>query len=495
MVQRSYSRREALKLAGGTLLAATQMSRPGVAAQDDAGRGLVVGHVLAAKSGMEVLAAGGNAVDAAVAAGLAAGVSSVQMCGIGGYGGHLVIALPGGKKVTAIDFNTAAPAAARPEMFPLDEHGSVEGEINTFGWLAAGVPGTLAGLQLALDRYGTRPLRTVMQPALRLARDGFEVSPSFAAATREYRAHLVKDDASARLLLRDGKPLERGMTFRNPELADLLETLAKRNSVDSFYRGDIGKQIAREFQKNGGLVTADDLAAYQAREVETLALDWRGHSIHTAPLTAGGLTVLQALSALKAMGWAKQAADDPATTHAMLETLRIAWNDRLTLLGDPSKVDVPIARLLSEDYARQTAEKVEKAVMDEKLIAGTTDGRSAHGTVHLSAVDGQGMMVALTLTHGGSFGACVTVDGLGLILGHGMSRFDPRTGKSNSPGPGKRPLHNMCPCVVLRDGQPLVLSRRGRRPADPKRGFQRARSPCRSRHFARRRRGRPAPPH
>ena len=157
---------------------------------------------------MEVLAAGGNAVDAAVAAGLAAGVSSVQMCGIGGYGGHLVIALPGGKKVTAIDFNTAAPAAARPEMFPLDEHGSVEGEINTFGWLAAGVPGTLAGLQLALDRYGTRPLRTVMQPALRLARDGFEVSPSFAAATREYRAHLVKDDASARLLLRDGKPLE-----------------------------------------------------------------------------------------------------------------------------------------------------------------------------------------------------------------------------------------------------------------------------------------------
>ncbi len=455
MQQRSYSRRDALTLAGGALLAADRLSRPGVAAPLDAGRGLVVGNVHAAKAGMEVLAEGGNAIDAAVAAGLAAGVSSVQMCGIGGYGGHLVIALSGGNKVTAIDFNTAAPAAARPEMFPLDEQGGVKGEINTFGWLAAGVPGTLAGMQLALDRYGTRPLRTVMQLALRLARDGFEVSPAFAAATKEYRVHIFRDTASARLLLRGGKPLERGMTFRNPELADLLETLAKRNSVDSFYRGDIGKQIAREFRKNGGLVTADDLAAYQAREVETLKLDWHGHSIHTAPLTAGGLTVLQALSALKAMGWEKQPADDPATAQAMLETLRIAWNDRLTLLGDPSKIDVPIARLLSDDYARQTAERVEKAVTEQKPITGTTDGRSSHGTVHLSAVDGQGMMVALTLTHGNSFGACVTVDGLGLILGQGMSRFDPRPGKPNSPGPGKRPLHNMCPCVVLRDGQPL----------------------------------------
>jgi gamma-glutamyltranspeptidase/glutathione hydrolase len=455
MQQQSYSRRDALKLAGGTMVAAAGLSHPGVAATEEAGRGLVVGEVHAAKAGMEVLAEGGNAVDAAVAAGLAAGVSSVQMCGIGGYGGHLVIALAGGKKVTAIDFNTAAPAAARPEMFPLNEQGGVKGEVNEYGWLASGVPGTLAGLQLALDRYGTWPLRRVMQPALRLARDGFEVGPGFAAATREYRAHLLNDAASARLLLRDGKPLERGTTFRNPELADLLETLAKRNSVDSFYRGDFCKQIEREFQKHGGLVTADDLAAYQAREVKPLALDWNGHSIHTAPLTAGGLTVLQALSTLKAMEWENHAVDDPAAAQEMLETLRIAWNDRLTLLGDPSKVEVPIARLLSDDYARRSAERTEEAVKDQKPIAAATDRRCAHGTVHLSAVDSQGMMVALTLTHGNSFGACVTVDGLGLILGQGMSRFDPRPGKPNSVGPGKRPLHNMCPCVVLRDGKPL----------------------------------------
>lgn len=454
MTQQTYSRRDALKLAAGTMLVTGALSRSVAAAPPDAGRGLVVGDVHAAKAGMDVLAEEGNAVDATVAAGLAAAVSAVQQCGIGGYGGHLLIALANGKKVTAIDFNTAAPAAARPEMFPLNAEGGVKDEINRHGWLAAGVPGTLAGLQLALERYGTWPLQRVLQPALRLARDGFEVSPAMAAATREYRVHLVKDAASARLLLRDSKPLERGLTFRNPELADLLETLAERNSVDSFYRGDIGQRIAREFQKNGGLVTADDLAAYRAHEVESLVLDWHGHSIHTAPLTAGGLTVLQALSTLKAMDWEKQAADDPATVQAMLETLRIAWNDRLTLLGDPAKVDVPIARLMSEDYARQTAEQVEKAVMDQKPTVATTDGRSAHGTVHVSAADSQGMMAALTLTHGDSFGACVTVDGLGLILGQGMSRFDPRPGKPNSPGPGKRPLHNMCPTVVLRDGKP-----------------------------------------
>ncbi len=454
-MQCPYNRRDVLKLTGGSLLGAAMGCRITAAAQPTASRGLVVGQLHAAKAGMEVLAAGGNAVDVAVAAGLAAGVSAVQHCGIGAYGGHLVIALPGGKKVTAIDFNTAAPAAARPDMFPLDNQGRVKGEVNEYGWLAAGVPGTLAGLQLALDRYGTRSFREVVQPAIRLARDGFEIGATFAAATSEYRARLLKDPASARLLLDEGKPLHRGDTFRNPELADLLELLAKRNSVDSFYRGDIGERIAREFQKNGGLVTADDLAAYRSREVEPLVLQWRGYAIHTAPLSAGGLTVLQALSTLKALGWEKRAADDPATTQAMLEALRVAWNDRLTLLGDPVKAEVPIAWLLSQDYARQTAERVEKAVKEQKPILAASDGQSDHGTVHLSAVDDQGMMVALTLTHGDSFGACVTVPGLGLILGQGMYRFDPRPGQPNSSGPGKRPLHNMCPTVVLRDGQPL----------------------------------------
>jgi gamma-glutamyltranspeptidase/glutathione hydrolase len=455
-----YDRRDLLKQAGGILLSnvlarteVTATTEPAPPARESAGR--IVGHPEAAHVGAEVLAAGGNAVDAAVAAALVAGVVAVHQCGIGGYGGHLVLALPDGSKVAAIDFNSAAPAAARADMFPLDKDGGVKGRINQTGWLAAGVPGTLAGLQLALDHYGTQPFRKLAQPAIRLARDGFPVSKNLAAAIRAAQPRLAKDPASARLLLKNDAPLSAGSTFRNPELADLLQSLAERNSVDAFYRGAIARLIAAAFHKHGGLVTEADLAAYRAREVEPLPFRWRGYTVHTAPLTAGGLTVQEGLAILQALEWEKHPAKDAWATRARVEALRIAWDDRLRLLGDPDKVEVPVERLLSAAHARKMADRVGAALREGKMVPATTDGRSADGTIHLSSVDGHGMMVALTLTHGSHFGAQVAVDGLGLILGHGMSRFDPRPGRPNSPGPGKRPLHNMCPTVVLKDGKPM----------------------------------------
>jgi gamma-glutamyltranspeptidase/glutathione hydrolase len=447
-----------LKLAGGALLAGGVAARLNAAGDEPPPRprGVVVGQPQAARAGAEVLAAGGNAVDAAVAAALVAGVVAVHQCGIGGYGGHLVIALPGGRNVSAIDFNTAAPGAARPDMFPLTDQGTVKDDVNAHGWLAAGVPGTLAGLQLALDRHGTQPFRKLVQPAIRYARDGFPVTAVLANAIRTARGQVADDPATARLLLDNGEPLKQGSTYRNPDLADLLSSLAEQNSVEPFYRGDIARRIAAAFRKHGGLVTADDLAAYHAREVTPLRLDWRGCAIWTAPLTAGGATVLEALAVLKALAWEKMPADDPRTTQARLETLRLAWDDRLRYLGDPEKADVPLDRLLSEEHARELAARVEAAVKEKKPVPVSTDGRSQNGTIHISAAGGDGMMVALTLTHGNAFGARVTVEGLGLILGHGMSRFDPRPGRPNSPGPGKRPLHNMCPTVVLRDGRPVL---------------------------------------
>jgi gamma-glutamyltranspeptidase/glutathione hydrolase len=455
-----YDRREVLKLAGGALLG-TAAGRPGCAAATDSNhgnnsKGIVVGQSEAAQVGSEVLTAGGNAVDAVVAAALVAGVVAVQQCGIGGYGGHMVIARAGGKKVTAIDFNSAAPAAARGELFPLDDKGAVRGQINVHGWLAAGVPGTLAGLQLALDRHGSLPFDKLVQPAIRFAREGFPVNAGLATALRGAQARLRKDPASAQLLLDHGEPLRQGSTFRNPDLAALLETLAQRGSVDSFYRGDIGKRIAAAFKEHGGLVTAADLAAYRAREVEPLRLDWGHWSIRTAPLTAGGITVLQTLMILKALGWDDRPAGKPETTHAQLEALRLAWWDRLRLLGDPEKVAVPVERLLSTSYTKRLATQVDAAVKSGRAIPSAGDGRTADGTIHLSGADTRGNLVALTLTHGETFGARVTVPGFGLILGHGMSRFDPRPGHPNSPGPGKRPLHNMCPTIVLRDGQPVL---------------------------------------
>ncbi|HMC88682.1 MAG TPA: gamma-glutamyltransferase [Gemmataceae bacterium] len=451
-------RRDLLKLGGSTLLG-VWLGGTGLRAQDKPvtkSRGSITGQTQAAQVGARVLAEGGNAVDAAVAAALVAGVVAINQCGIGGYGGHLIIALPGGKKVTAIDFNSAAPAAARPDMFPLDASGKVPRGVNVHGWLAVGVPGTLAGLQLTLDRYGSQPLSKVLQPAIRYAREGFPVSPALANAIRNARGRFAKDRGSAKLFLKDGEPIPARSMFCNPDLADLLQSFAERNSVEAFYRGEIARRIAGAFKQNGGLVTEADLNAYQAREVEPLKLVWRNHTICTAPLTAGGLTVLEALTVLKAMGWENRPADDVRTTHALIEALRLAWRDRLTSLGDPEQAHkpVPIKRFLDERYARALAQQVEAAVKAGRILQTKADGRDAGGTVHLSVADSRGMLVALTLTHGESFGAQVTVDGLGLILGHGMSRFDPRPDHPNAPGPRKRPLHNMCPTVVLKDGLP-----------------------------------------
>jgi gamma-glutamyltranspeptidase/glutathione hydrolase len=465
----TYQRREVFQMAGaaalGTLLPGIPV--PGAGGQSTAtkGKGCIIGQPQAAAVGAEVLAAGGNAVDAIAAAALVAGVVDIRMCGPGGYGGHMVIALPGAKKVTAIDFNSAAPAAARPDMFPLDGKGEVKGKVNMYGWLAAGVPGTLAGIQLALDHYGTQSFAKLVQPAIRLARDGFKVDGTLSSTIQAARAQLESDPGSAKLLLKGGKPPPVGSTFRNPDLADLLQTLAERKSVESFYRGDIGRKIAAAFHKGGGLVTAADMAAYRAWEVAPLELAWNGFSIRTAPLTAGGATVLEALLILKALHWDKLSDHDPKATHAQVEALRLAWHDRVQWFGDPEKAEVPIKRLLSEPYARVLADRVAKAVKEKRPVPAETDGRKADGTIHLSAVDARGMMAAMTLTHGGTFGARVTVDGLGLILGHGMSRFDPYPGRPNSPGPGKRPLHNMCPTVVLRDGHPILAfgGRGGRR--------------------------------
>jgi gamma-glutamyltranspeptidase/glutathione hydrolase len=460
------NRRALLRIAGGTLLneGLWALSSRAAAKRPTSPKGCVVGQPEGARAGMEVLHARGNVVDAIVAAALVAGVVSVQNCGPGGYGGHMILALQRGKKVTAIDFNSAAPAAARNDLFRADKKGAVPGNANVHGWLAAGVPGTLAGLQLALDRYGTLSFRQAVQPALRYARDGFPVNEGLAGAIRSARPGLQKDPGSAKLLLAGGEVPAVGSLFSNPDLANLLEVLARENSVAPFYRGAIARRIAAAFQQHGGLVTEEDLASYKAREVQPLQMAWRRHTIYTAPLTAGGLTVLQALTTLRALSLEKLDPAEPKTTQTRLEALRLAWSDRLRLLGDPEHAKVPVDRLLSEEYAREQANLVEKAVREGKAAVAASDGRIADGTVHLSAADSEGNLAALTLTHGGAFGAQVIVEGLGLILGHGMSRFDPRADHPNAPGPGKRPLHNMCPTVVLREGTPVLsLGARGGR--------------------------------
>jgi gamma-glutamyltranspeptidase/glutathione hydrolase len=418
--------------------------------EDQWAHGAVVGENTGMKVGMNLLANRANAIDAAVAAALTACIAAPARAGISGYGGFAIIALANGK-ITAIDFNTVAPAAARPDMFPVDAKGAVKDRANLYGWKAAGVPGILAGLQLALDRYGTRPFREVVQPAIKLANEGFVMGKVFANTLRSGTARFAKDPGSAKLYLKDGRPLKEGDTLRNPDLAKMLQTLADRNSVDSFYRGDIAQRIADAFHKNGGLVTARDLADYHAREIEPLKLQLNNHTIYTPTLTSGGLTTLEALAVLKAL---KSNADDQSgpAAHARLEALRLAWKDRLEQFAD----GVPTEKFLSVDYTNGLVEKVRAAVKQQMPLNIHIGDHQDEGTTNISAADRQGNFIAMTLTHGNSFGAQVTVDGLGLTLGHGMSRFEPNPSHPNAPGPGKRPLINVAPSLIVRDGKPVV---------------------------------------
>ena len=251
-----YSRRDLLRLTSGAIVGAAL--RPATVVnggQRGSGQGFVIGQPEAARVGQDVLEAGGNAVDAAVAAGLAAAVAAIAACGIGGYGGHMVIAQGG--KVTAIDFDTAAPGAARPDMFPVDENGGVRGLRNRRGWLAAGVPGTLAGLQAGGGSLRDAAVQHAAATRIRLARDGFPLREGQVNTIRSARVHLLEDPAAARLLLKDGEPPPAGSTFRNPDLAAVLEILANDGSVARFYEGSIARQIAAAFKKNGGIVNRE----------------------------------------------------------------------------------------------------------------------------------------------------------------------------------------------------------------------------------------------
>jgi gamma-glutamyltranspeptidase/glutathione hydrolase len=439
-----YSRRALLKLGGQA--AALGLLAPqalGAAAPAAGRRGSIVGNPVAAQAGEKAFQEGGNAIDAAITAAFAATVGSQVNCGLGGYGGHAVIALAGGKGVTAVDFNSTAPAAAHPAMFPLDEKGAVRGGINTRGWLAAGVPGTLAGLELILTRFGTRSLRQCLQPAIALAEGGTHAGP----------VRAIDDPARSD---RPGETLADRAKRRNQDLIGLLRRLATDNSTESFYHGDIAAHLAAAFQRHGGLVTRADLAAFRAREVPPLTLEWNGHVLHTAPLTATGALLLQASAALQALGWSRLSPGE--RLHAKLEALRMAWADRLRYWGDPEHVKVPLDRLLSAAQAERNAALIRTALDRRQPVPLDVDPSRAGGTVNLSAADREGNLIAITLTHGGGYGAQVVVDGLGLILGHGMSRFDPRPGLPNSPGPGKRPINNMCPTIVTKGGVPVLAA-------------------------------------
>jgi gamma-glutamyltranspeptidase / glutathione hydrolase len=412
----------------------------------------------ATRVGVEVLRRGGNAVDAAVAVGLALAVTYPSAGNLGG-GGFMLVRLADGR-TTIIDFREVAPLRAHARTY-LDAR---RRDASTVGHLAAGMPGTVAGLALARERFGTRPWRELVEPARRLAAEGFLVSHALARDLRASKA-LPRFAESRRVYLRGGRFWRAGERFRQPELAATLGRL-QRHGPREFYTGRTARLIAREMRASGGLITLEDLRRYRPVVRQPLRGRYRGYEIVTMPPpSSGGVALLEMLGVLERFPIAQMGAGSSATVHLMVEAMRRAFADRAAFLGDPAFTSVPVARLTSPAYAAELARSIDprRATPSGEIRAGQPASVEPEETTHYSIVDRHGNAVAVTYTLNGSYGSGVTVRGAGFLLNNEMDDFTTRPGApnlfglvqgpANNVAPGKRPLSSMTPAMVLRDGR------------------------------------------
>ncbi len=422
--------------------------------------GTVAGpHPKTAAAGMEMLKAGGNAVDAAVAAAFAEGVVEPRHNGVAGYGGCMLVYLAAKRKVVSIDYNSTAPDAASARMFQIEKTNTpagyrVPGGANAHGPLAVGVPGVVAGLCLALRRFGSMPLADVMAPAIRAARYGFVPNKITRGGLVEEAKRWRRDfPETARVFLDSrGRAPRAGERTANRDLARTLEMIASEGP-GVFYRGALGKTIADHIQQLGGCLTIGDLRSYRARVQSPCEVLYRDCQVYTPPVGAGGLTTLQMLRLIE--GYDVAAMSMVERLHLCIEAMKVCWPERLRRFGDADFVDFDDANELSDELITRLGRRLQRGLKSPKpgkVVA----HEPLSCTSHISTADSAGNMVSLTQTHGGSFGSMVTVPGTGLLLGHGVGRFDPRPGWANSIAGGKRPLHNMSPLIATRDGRPFA---------------------------------------
>jgi gamma-glutamyltranspeptidase/glutathione hydrolase len=428
-------------------------------------RGMTIApHPLAADAGLEMLRAGGNAFDAIVAAAFTEAVVEPAHNGVAGYGGGAVLFLASEERVVSVDFNTEAPAAATPGMFPTAAAAngvySVPGAAHRRGALSIGIPGVVAGLEEIRRSWGTLPLPTLLAPAIRAAREGWECNPLTAINLKENAAAIASDfPDTAEILMPGGRVPAAGDRMANPELAATLEHLASTGLRD-FYEGDLAHRLAASLREQGAILTAADLAGYRARHVAPTATAYHEHVLHTTPVGCGGVTSFQILQVLEAFDLNDRPPDGVPFYHLFAETLKACWRRRLQELGDPAFTGVPELHQLDPGGIAKLQREVRSALdHPEPGVRFAPDPFQC--TSHLCAADTAGNVASLTQTHGAAFGSWVSVPGTGLTFGHGMARFDPRPGLPNSIAPGKRPLHNMAPMIATRDaprGHPPVAA-------------------------------------
>jgi len=421
---------------------------------------------LAAEAGLDILKAGGNAVDAAVAMGYVEAVTN-PCCGNLGGGGFMTLHLADGSD-HFINFREKAPAAASATMY-LDAAGELRKGASLNGYLAVGIPGTVAGMELAHDHYGKLPRAQVIAPAIALARDGFVLTRGDTDILQNATAKFRADPAIAKTFLRpDGTPFEPGDRLVQPDLALTLEAIAEKGS-DAFYKGPVARKIAAASTANGGLITEADLATYDAKDIAPLSCSYRGFMVISAPPpSSGGTTICEILNILSGYDLKALGFRSAQSVHLMVEAMRHAYLDRNTLLGDPDFIQNPLEKILSTDYAAAIRAKIDPthAAKSSELVPGSEPHEKPE-TTHYSVLDKDGNAVAVTYTINGLFGAGVIASDTGFFLNNEMDDFTTAPGKPNLFGlvqgprnaiaPGKRPLSSMAPTIVTRDGKPVLV--------------------------------------
>ena len=438
-----------------------------VSDQARAGGSVATVHPLGTDAGIKTLRQGGNAVDAAVAAALTLAVVDGRNAGIGG-GCFILIRLADGRLV-AIDGRERAPAAATRDMYLRD--GKPDPELSLTGPLASGVPGALAAYDRAVREYGRRELGDLLLPAAEIAERGFPIQRAYAGAIKHLAEKLARFEGSRAVLLKpDGSPYTEGEVLEQPDLARTYRAIADEG-IDWFYRGPLARDVGGWMAEHGGLITADDFAAYETRSREPVVTTYRGYTIvGFPPPSSGGIHVAQILNMLERFDLKALYDREPATFyHVVAEAMKRAFADRAYWLGDPDFADVPrglVDRQYAAELSAQIALDRATPVATHGEPPGALQNHFGKHTTHITAVDTKGNWVAITATVNGGFGSKVIVPGTGVILNNQMDDFSAAPGTPNAAGllgaeanaiaPGKRPLSSMSPTVVLEDGKPIL---------------------------------------
>ena len=421
-------------------------------------------HAIATQTGLDILKKGGNAIDAAVAVGFSLAVVLPRAGNLGG-GGFMIVHEAKGGTTKALNYREMAPKKAFKDMY-LDEKGDVDRMKVGFSHLAAGVPGSVAGMARALELYGTMSLSEVMQPAIQLAEEGFEVTYDLASVLKRMDKRMRRWPTTAKIFYKpNGGFYEAGEKLVQKDLAWSLKQIAK-NGPGAFYNGKVGERLAKDMEKNDGFITMEDLNNYVVEELDPVWGTYRGYDIASMPPpSSGGVHIIQMLNILENYPLGYLGHNSAETLHLMTEAMKLAYADRSEHLGDPKFWDVPTEGIISKEYAKELSNKIDRwqTTPSDQIKAGKPQDYESEQTTHFTVVDAAGNMVVNTYTLNYSFGSGIVAEGTGILLNNEMDDFSAKPGvpnifgliggEANAVEPGKRPLSSMTPTIVFKDGK------------------------------------------